>query len=98
MITLIQFVLVLVIFLAVSYAAWYVTEKNKVPSYLDYRPFSCRLCLTTWSMAAVYIAIGVSFEWWVLLIVGLIVTVLNAIAMFVHQKNNTIRLEDYDNK
>lgn len=98
MITLIQFVLVLVIFLAVSYAAWYITEKDKVPSYLNYKPFQCRLCLTTWSLAAIYIALGISFHLWILLIVGLIITVLNAIAMFVHQKNNTIRLEDYDNK
>lgn len=96
MITLIQFVLVLVIFLAVSYAAWYVTEKDKVPIYLDYKPFQCRLCLTTWSLAAIYIALGVSFHLWILLIVGLIITVLNAIALIINQKEKTISLSDFD--
>lgn len=96
MITLIQFVLVLVIFLAVSYAAWYVTEKDKVPIYLDYKPFQCRLCLTTWALAAIYIALGVSFHLWILLIVGLIVTVLNAIALIINQKEKTISLSDFD--
>lgn len=91
-----QFILVLAIFLVVSYAAWYMTEKDKVPEYLNYKPFSCRICATTWSLAAVYIALGISFKWWVLLIVGLIVTALNAIALVVNQKNKTINIEDYD--
>lgn len=93
---LIQFILVLVIFLAISYGAWFITEKNKVPSYLDYRPFSCRLCLGTWAMAAVYIAIGVSFKWWVLLIVGLVVTALNTVALIINQKEKTESI--YDDK
>ncbi len=93
---LIQFILVLVIFLAISYGAWYVTEKDKVPIYLDYKPFQCRLCLTTWSLAAVYIAIGVSFKWWVLLITGIIVTILNAIALIINQKEKTESI--YDDK
>ena len=96
MITLIQFVLVLVLFLAVNYAAWYITEKDKVPIYLDYKPFQCRLCLTTWALAAIYIALGVSFHLWILLIVGLIITVLNAIALIINQKEKTISLSDFD--
>lgn len=91
---LIQFILVLVIFLSISYGAWFITEKNKVPEFLDYRPFSCHICLTTWSLAAVYIALGISFKWWVLLITGIIVTILNAIALKINEKEKTVSIDE----
>ena len=47
-------------------------------------------------MAAVYIALGVSFEWWVLLITGIIVTILNAIALKINEKEKTESI--YDDK
>lgn len=95
---LLQFIIVLIIFLSISYVAWYIIEKDKVPEFLDYRPFSCHICLTTWSLAAVYIALGISFKWWVLLIVGLVVTALNTIALIINQKEKTISIEEYGNQ
>lgn len=91
---LIQFILVLVIFLSISYVVWYITEKDKVPAFLDYKPFSCHICLTTWSLAAVYIVLGISFKWWVLLITGIIVTILNAFALIINQKEKTVSIDE----
>lgn len=90
-----QFILVLVIFVLISYATWYIIEKDKVPKYLDYKPFNCRRCCSTWLMAATYIALGISFKWWVLLITGIIVTGLNAIALTIDQKIKTISINDF---
>jgi len=92
---LIQFIAVFIIFLVVSYFTWWFTEKDNVPEFLEYKPFQCRLCLTFWLLVGIYIAIGISFKLWVVLIAGLILAILNAGAMWVNQKNKTIKLEDF---
>lgn len=92
---LIQFIAVFIIFLVVSYFTWWFTEKDNVPEFLEYKPFQCRLCLTFWLLVGIYIAIGISFKLWVVLIAGLILAILNAIAMWVNQKNRTIKISDF---
>ena len=92
---LIQFIGVFLIFLISNYFTWWFTEKGKVPAFLDYKPFQCRLCLTFWLLTGIYIAIGISFKLWIVLIAGVILAILNAIAMYIHQKNNTIKIEDF---
>lgn len=91
---LIEFIAVFLIFLIVSYFTWWFTEKDNVPEFLEYKPFQCRLCLTFWLLVGIYIAIGISFKLLIVLIAGVILAILNAIAMWVHQKNNTIKIED----
>jgi hypothetical protein len=93
---LIQFIAVGIIFFIVSYFTWWYTEKQHTPEFLNYRPFSCRLCATYWLLTGIYIALGISFKLWVVLIAGCVLAGLNAIAMKVHQKNNTVRIEDFD--
>ncbi len=93
---LIQFIAVFIIFLVVSYFTWWFTEKDNVPEFLEYKPFQCRLCLTFWLLVGIYIAIGISFKLWVVLITGVILAILNAIAMWVNQKNRTIKISDFE--
>lgn len=92
---LLQFAGVLLIFLIISYFTWWFTEKDNVPEFLEYQPFSCRLCLTYWLLTGIYVAIGVSFNLWIVLIAGVLLAGLNAIAMKVNQKNKTIKIEDF---
>lgn len=90
--------LALFIFIIVSYAAWWFTEGHRsVPSWLDYKPFSCRMCLTFWSLAFVYgsliylgnVTCGV---------IGLIIAVLNAAAMYIDERNKIKKGKElYDN-
>lgn len=89
---LIQFIAVFIIFLVVSYFTWWFTEKDNVPEFLEYKPFQCRLCLTFWLLVGIYIAIGISFKLWVVLITGVILAIMNAIAMWVNQKEKTIKI------
>lgn len=87
-----QFILTGIIFFAVGYFSWWFTEKDNVPEFLEYKPFQCRLCLTFWLLVGIYLALGISFELWVVLIVGVILAALNAIAMHYEQKNKTIKI------
>ena len=87
-----QFIAVFIIFLLVSYFTWWFTEKDNVPEFLEYKPFQCRLCLTFWLLVGIYTAIGISFNLWIVLISGVILAILNAIAMWINQKNKTIKI------
>lgn len=87
-----QFIGVIIIFLLSNWFTWWFTEKGNVPDFLDFKPFSCRLCLTFWLLVGIYIAIGISFKLWVVLIAGVLLAILNAGAMWVNQKKKTIKL------
>lgn len=87
-----EFILLLLIFLSVNYGAYWLTEVRGLPEWLQYKPFNCRLCLTFWSLMGIYIALGLSFSCLVILIGGCILAILNAIAMYIDQRNKTIKL------
>lgn len=89
---LLQFVAVFIIFMASNYFTWWFTEKDHVPEFLQYKPFSCRLCLTFWLLVGIYIALGICFKLWIVLIAGIILAILNALAMWVNQKNKTVKI------
>ena len=90
--TILQVILVLALFLPVKYLTWNITEKWGVPEWIDYKPFSCYLCLTFWSLLAVYLTVGFAFQMWITMVVGVLLAVLNAIAMWIDQRNKTIKL------
>lgn len=88
-----EFILLLLIFLSVNYGAYWLTEVRGLPEWLQYKPFNCRLCLTFWSLMGIYIALGLSFSCLVILIGGCILAILNAIAMYIDQKQKTVHLD-----
>lgn len=94
MIILLQFALILAVFVPVRWLAWMITEAWGLPEWLDYRPFNCQKCLTFWSLVAVYSALWLSLGCLYTGIGGIILAILNAIAMTIHQRNNTIKIED----
>ena len=87
-----EFMAVIIIFLIVSYGAYYITEVKGLPIWLQYRPFECRMCLTFWSLIGVYSAIWVSFSCLIIGVVGILLAILNAVAMYIDQRNKTIKL------
>ena len=94
--TILYFALVLVIFLAVSWFAWWLTEGREefTPKFLDYSPWRCKCCLTFWLLVTSYIAAGLALNSWLIGIAGIILAALNAIAMKVHEKNNTVNINE----
>lgn len=87
-----QVILVLALFIPVKWLTYNITEKWGLPEWLDYKPFSCYLCLTFWSLMAVYLTVGLVFKAYVTLGAGVLLTVLNAVAMYIDQKNKTIKI------
>lgn len=73
---------------------YYITEVKGLPKWLNYMPFSCWLCSTFWSLITIYIALAFALDSYVIGIGGGILAILNAIAMKINQKNNTVSVND----
>ena len=94
---LLQFIIVVVLFFSVGYLSWWFTEDKDIghiPEFLNFRPFICRKCLTFWLLVGIYVALGISFELWVVLVAGAVLAILNAIAMTINEKNKTVKIEN----
>lgn len=92
MMTLLQFILIVAIFLPTRWFAWKVTEVWGLPAWLDYKPFICKLCLTFWLLIGIYTAIWLSFSCLIVGIGGYTLAAMNALAMYIDQKNKTIKI------
>ena len=88
----IQFVLMTLAFFVVKYCAYVATEEIGMPRWLNFKPFNCNKCLSTWTLAGVYTVLGLSFDWYYLMIGGIILAILNGIAMEIDQRNHTIKV------
>ena len=89
---LLQVILVLALFFPVRYLCWKITEVWGLPQWLNYKPWNCKLCLTFWSLLATYLTVGFAGELWLTMSAGILLTILNTIAMYVDQKNKTIKI------
>lgn len=92
-----QAILVLVTFIAIKYGAYHITENDKVPKFLHYEPYICYRCFGFWLLMAFYIACGLLCHLWITMALGALITVLDTIALSIHIKTHTIKIEDYDN-
>lgn len=89
-----QLLAMLVIFIATKYMTYNITEVWGLPKWLQYKPFVCNTCLTFWSLVAIYTTLLIIGYTW-LGISGLIMAVLNAIAMYIDQKQKTESINNY---
>lgn len=95
MLTLTQIFGALVIFIIARFYVYYQTEVWGLPKPLDYRPFSCQLCLSFWLLLSLSI-IFYLLHLPLLASTLLLLNVLNTIAMKVDQQHKTITLEDFE--
>lgn len=93
-----QFILILITAIPVIYFAWWWTEGREEykPLWLNYKPFSCRICLTFWLLMAFYLAIGFAFALDFTCYGGMAFAFLNFIAMMIDKKNKTIKINEND--
>ena len=89
-----QLLAMLVIFIATKYLTYNITEVWHLPKWLDFKPWSCNTCLTFWSLVAIYTTMLILGYTW-LGISGLILAVLNAIAMWYDQRKKTVDVNQY---
>lgn len=85
---------VFTVFFIVRYLAHKITDEWGLPQWLDYKPFNCELCLTFWSLITIYTTIWLSFSCLYVGIGGIILASMNALAMWIDQKQRTVRIED----
>lgn len=90
-----EFIFAIIVFLFINWLTWMVVDRmGLVPSFLDYQPFNCRKCATFWTLVCV--AIGAALGgFWTMAITIATMAVLNAVAMHINQKKNTINYDDY---
>lgn len=92
---LLQFIGVVIIFIISNWLTWWLTEdkdEGHIPEFLNFKPFVCRKCLTFWLLIGIYIALGICLKLWVVLIAGILLAILNAIAMHINEKNKTVKI------
>lgn len=71
-----------------------VTDVWGLPEWLNYKPWNCYLCLTFWTLLFIYLSVGLIFNLKITLFGGILLTVMNALAMWIDQKHKTIKIED----
>ena len=91
-IQILQVILILAMFILIRWFAWKVTEVWGLPEWLQYKPCNCKICLTFWSLLATYLSIGLIFNLYITLIGGIALAIMNALAMWIDQKNKTIKI------
>lgn len=91
-----EIILIPILFLLITYICYWLTEYDKIPKWLHYKPFICYKCFSTWSL----IGIGICFLIMELIVTGLgLITLglLNGVAKHLDEKNNTISINDFEN-
>ena len=91
-IQILQVIFILAMFIVIKWFAWKVTEVWGLPEWLQYKPWNCKLCLTFWSLLVTYLSIGLIFNLYITLIGGIAFAIMNALAMWIDQKNKTVKI------
>ena len=91
-IQILQVILILALFIPIRWFARKVTEVWGLPEWLQYKPWNCKLCLTFWSLLATYLSIGLIFSLPITLYGGIALAIMNALAMWIDQRNKTIKI------
>lgn len=75
---------------ALFFAILYLISKwvEHVPQWLNYRPFNCETCASFWTNLFAFLVLGISTKMWWFMGLGLILTILNAVAQWYDQKYN----------
>lgn len=88
--TIIEILLIPTLFLIITAFTYWLTEYDKIPKWLHYKPFICNKCLTFWSL----IGVGISMFLLNFIVTGvalIVLGILNAIAKHKDEKDNTFK-------
>ena len=91
-IQILQVILILAMFILIRWFAWKVTEVWGLPEWLQYKPWNCKICFTFWSLLFSYLAVGLIFNLPITLYGGIALAIMNALAMWIDQKNKTVKI------
>ena len=91
-IQILQVILILAMFIIIRLFAWKVTEVWGLPEWLQYKPWNCKICFTFWSLLFSYLTVGLILNLPITLYGGIALAILNALAMWIDQKNKKIKI------
>ena len=77
-----------VVWIAGLVIGWYIPDKYqpKPFSVLDFYPFICRKCLTTWLLLISYIVVAIMLQDWIFGVLGIIMTAMTGFALWYTDK------------
>ena len=87
----VEILLMIIVFLFCNWIGYLATEVYTLPKFLQFRPWTCRLCFTWWLtiFAAITIVLTLGYN---VTSIGLgILAILNALAMWIDQRNKTVK-------
>ncbi len=93
--TIIEILLIPILFMFITAFAYWMIEYNHIPRWLQFKPWNCEKCLSTWSL----VGVGISFLLIDFIITGLgliVMGILNGIARHIDEKNRTISISDFE--
>lgn len=85
-----QVILTIILFFTIKFIAYRATNKV-IPTFIAYQPYSCYKCLGFWMNIFTFITLFIlsNCTYWYTLIVGITITVLDAIALHIDENNTT---------
>lgn len=77
-----------VVWIAGLVIGWYIPDKYqpKPFSVLDFYPFICRKCLTTWLLFILYVMTAIMLQDWIFGVLGIIMTAMTGFALWYTDK------------
>lgn len=94
-----QITAALLIYFGVMVIAQELFESEKwPPKFLNFKPFSCQTCFTFWTHLFAFGCFWLISEWNLTLVIGVMLTILTAIAKKVDEHNNTISIDEYNDR
>lgn len=97
--TILYIILFWAVFFTITYSTHYLyIEKGFMPNpwtYLDYKPFNCHKCMTTWSLISAYIMMGMVFSNIVFTVFGVILSALYGYGLYYQEVERIVVEEDF---
>lgn len=75
----------IICFFAIKYAVYKFTFSVNFPKFIEYQPYDCYKCCGFWTNVVFFSSIGYSLHLWLFMAVGLTFTILDTIALIIHE-------------
>lgn len=83
--------IVLLVFAGVKWLTYNIVEKwQAIPVWLNYQPWNCQFCLSFWLNLVVFSVF--TYQFTLFFLIGVCLTLLDALAYLIYKKNNTIEI------
>ena len=79
--------LLLISICILSLIVGHLPECIKLPCWLDFKPFNCKLCLTTWCCAVLQTLVACITGLWLYFIAGIVASIIIFVLIWLDERN-----------